>query len=106
LKYSEGAASGTENGEYCTVSVRYKEPDGDESTLLTYPVAESAYRQVMSDNMRFASAVAAFGLVLRDSEYKGTATKDTVLGMVTENDTANDQYKQEFVELVQAAQIQ
>lgn len=105
LKYSEGAASGTENGEYCTVSVRYKEPDGDESTLLTYPVAESAYRQVMSDNMRFASAVAAFGLVLRDSEYKGTATKDTVLGMVTENDTANDQYKQEFVELVKAAQI-
>lgn len=105
LKYSDTEASGTENGEYCTVSVRYKEPDGDESILLTYPVAETAYRQVMSDNMRFASAVSAFGLILRGSEYKGTATKDTVLGMVTENDTANDQYKQEFVELVQAAQI-
>ncbi|MBP0968146.1 MAG: von Willebrand factor type A domain-containing protein, partial [Oscillospiraceae bacterium] len=105
LKYSEGGTTGTENGEYCTVSVRYKEPDGDESRLLSYPVAETAYTQAMSDNMRFASAVAAFGLVLRDSEYKGSASRDMVLGMITENDTANDQYKQEFAELVSAVKL-
>ena len=103
LKYGDGETAGTENGEYCTVSVRYKEPDGDESRLLSYPVAEAAYTQNMSGDMRFASAVAAFGLVVRDSQYKGTASKEMVLRMA--NETANDQYKQEFVELVSEARL-
>ena len=105
LKYSENQNSGTENGEYCTVSVRYKEPDGDESKLLSYPVTADAYTQNMKDDMRFASAVAAFGLILRDSEFKGTASKEMVLGMITENDTANDPYKAEFTELVEKASM-
>ena len=105
LKYIEGTASGTENGEYCTVSVRYKEPDGDESQLLTYPVAETAYRQVMSDNMRFASAVAAFGLVLRDSEFKGIADKGLVHDLLSDASVLNDPYKQEFAELVAQAKF-
>ena len=105
LKYSDTENSGTENGEYCTVSVRYKEPDEDESKLLTYPVAESAYTGQMSGNLRFASAVAAFGMVVRDSQFKGTANRELVLNLVSENDTANDQYKQEFVELVQMADL-
>ena len=106
LKYSEGAAAGTENGEYCTVSVRYKEPDGDESKLLTYPVSADAYTQEMSGDMRFASAVAAFGLVLRDSEFKGTASRAGVLNLIDAEGTLNDAYKQEFAELVRTAEIQ
>ena len=42
---------------------------------------------------------------IRDSAYKGTASKEMVLGMITENDTANDPYKAEFTELVEKASM-
>ncbi len=98
LKYSE--TSGEENGEMLTVSIRYKEPDGDTSKLLEYPVAESAYSSVMSENLAFASAVAQFGLVLRDSEYKGTATYASIISQLSGFDFSSDSYKAEFLSLV------
>lgn len=100
LKYNE--AAGAENGEMLTVAVRYKEPDGNESKLLEYPFASDAYNAVMSDNIRFASAVAQFGMVLRNSEYKGTATCEAILSQLDGCDFSEDEYKSEFVELVQA----
>lgn len=99
LKYSE--TSGEENGEMLTVSIRYKEPDGDTSKLLEYPVAESVYSATMSENLAFASAVAQFGLVLRDSEYKGTATYDSILSSLESYDFGADSYKTEFISLVE-----
>lgn len=99
LKYSE--TSGEENGEMLTVSIRYKEPDGDTSKLLEYPVAESVYSAIMSENLAFASAVAQFGLVLRDSEYKGTATYDSILSSLESYDFGVDSYKTEFISLVE-----
>ncbi len=102
LKYSDAAALGTENGELLTVSVRYKEPDGDESKLLSYPVTDSAYSSSMSDDMAFASAVAEFGMLLRDSQYKGTADKDSVLSLISGRDIAYDEYKAEFAQLVKS----
>ncbi len=98
LKYSE--TSGEENGEMLTVSIRYKEPDGNTSKLLEYPVAESAYSSSMSANLTFASAVVQFGLVLRDSEYKGTATYDSILSSLENYDYSSDSYKAEFISLV------
>ncbi len=99
LKYSEN--NGVENGEMLTVAIRYKEPDGDTSKLLEYPVASDAYSAVMSENLGFASAVAQFGLVLRESEYKGTATCDSVLIQLDACDLSEDGYKSEFRELVE-----
>ncbi len=100
LKYGEN--TGVENGEMVNISIRYKEPDGDESKLLTFPVTEDRYSPEMSDDLTFAAAVAQFGLVLRDSEYKGTAACENVLGMLSECDNIKgDEYKEEFVELVQ-----
>ena len=99
LKYSETA--GEENGEWLTVSIRYKEPDGDTSKLLEYPVTENAYSDSMSENLTFASAVAQFGLVLRDSEYKGTATYDSILSILENYDFESDSYKSEFISLVE-----
>lgn len=103
LKYSEGER-GTENGEFCTVSVRYKAPDGDVSRLLSYPVTQAAAHTEMSDDLRFASAVAAFGLTLRDSAYKGSADKALVQSLLRESDNA-DSYRAEFAELVQEARL-
>lgn len=103
LKYGEN--TGVENGEMVTVSVRYKEPDGDESKLLTFPVSVDSYSPEMSDDLIFAAAVAQFGLVFRDSEYKGTATYDSILNTLEDNynSYSSDEYKVEFIELVRNA---
>ncbi|HAG12695.1 MAG TPA: VWA domain-containing protein [Ruminococcus sp.] len=105
LKYSDEAAQGSENGEYLTVSVRYKKPDENESNLLAYPVTEDAYAAEMSNDMRFAAAVAEFGMLLRDSSYKGNATKQTVLDLLSGCDLQDDVYKTEFVDLVKESRI-
>lgn len=103
LKYSEEQSAGMENGEYCTVSVRYKEPDGDESKLLSYPVTGDAYTAEISGDLRFASAVAAFGMLLRGSEYKGTADRDMVLALAADAAASGDPFKAEFTEIVKKA---
>lgn len=104
LKYESTEAAGIENGELLTVALRYKEPDGNESKLLEYPVEETAYTAQMSDNIAFAAAVAEFGMVLRESEYKGTSSCESVLELLSECDYANDPYKTEFMELVEEMQ--
>ena len=105
LKYQE-TAQGEDNGEYLTVSIRYKEPDGDTSKLLEYPVTEAAYSGTMSENMTFAAGVAEFGLVLRNSEYKGTATCQSILTMLADYDYSYDEYKDEFIYLVKTMKRQ
>jgi len=65
--------------ELLTLKLRYKEPDSENSKLLTYTVSDSrADVTAASDNLRFASAVAEFGMLLRDSKNKGDATYDEV----------------------------
>ena len=71
--------SGVESDEWLTVQLRYKEPDGTTSRLLTHPVRVRRPAAEPTGDFRFAAAVAAFGLVLRESEYRGTATLDQVL---------------------------
>ena len=105
LKYTDPSSLGEQNSELLTISVRYKAPDGDESRLLSYPVTEEAYTYGMSGDMRFAAAVAEFGLLLRDSEYKGTADKRSLQELLRECDTAGDEYKEEFGELVRKSRI-
>lgn len=102
LKYADDNA-GSQNGEYCTVSVRYKKPDENKSKLLAYPVTEAHISQNMSDDFRFASAVAAFGMLLRDSSYLGNANRELVLNLAASE--AADPYQAEFVELVEMANL-
>ena len=67
------------SGELATINIRYKEPDGDKSSLVSYVVNTDSYSSEMSADMSAASAVAAYGMILKDSEYKG----DADLNMVT-----------------------
>ena len=61
--------------EVLTVKIRYKRPDESESRLLARTLTRpSAAGHGPSDAFRFASAVAEFGLLLRDSPYKGGAS--------------------------------
>ena len=55
----------------------------------------------VSEDFRFTSAVAEFGMILRDSEYKGTSTFDSVLELAA--NSGNSSEKREFVALVEKA---
>lgn len=86
--------------EWLTVSVRYKEPDGDESRLLTYPVGETSCYEEMTEDFRFAAAVAEFGMIVRDSQYKGDSSFESVLELLEDVNLKEDEYKEEFYYLV------
>ncbi|MFL6229084.1 MAG: vWA domain-containing protein [Pyrinomonadaceae bacterium] len=107
LKYQKTPApSGhAASREMLTLKVRYKEPQGDESKLLSVSVADAggSVREA-SDNFKFASAVAAFGMLLRDSKFKGAANYETVAALARSSVGADPQgYRQEFVRLVETA---
>jgi len=103
LKYQSGNSDTSNrefNKELLTINIRYKEPDGNKSKLLSVSVMDKAYTRVMPKNLAFASSVAAFGMILRDSEFKGNASLNMVLELLKEYDYSNDEYKDEFVSLV------
>lgn len=101
LKYQQpGISTST---EWATVSIRYKQPDANDSVLSSYPVESSVYTPSMSDNMKLAAAISEFGMLLRDSEYSGTASFDTVADILRSlPDIEEDTYKAELLELATA----
>ena len=100
LEFQNEETAGIENGKWMTLKIRYKEPEGEESKLCTYPIDESSYMETPSEDFYFAAAVAEFGLLLRDSEYKGKASFDNVESLLKKVDTSEDEYKDEFSYLV------
>ena len=96
-----GAAAAA--GDLLTVKLRYKAPEGDTSRLLEVRVAEGAGGD--SEDARFAAAVAAFGMLLRGSEYKGEASFGQVLELARAG-RGQDQggTRAEFIRLVETAQ--
>ena len=101
LKYqAESGNVGVENGEWLNLKIRYKAPDSDESRLCSYPVTEDAYMGQPGEDFYFAAAVAEFGLLVRDSEYKKDASFENVRELLKLVDTESDEYKDEFVYLV------
>ena len=89
-------------GELLYVKVRYKDPDGTRSRLLEQAVADRT--RAPSTDFRFASAVAGFGMLLRDSEHAGAFTLDDIVSLA-EGSRGDDQrgYRGEFIRLVEAA---
>ena len=88
--------------ELMTVKVRYKQPDGERSTLVTVPVA--GRDTASARNLSFAAAVAEFGMLLRESPYKSDATWVDAARLAREyrgEDT--DGYRAEFVRLIDLA---
>ncbi len=92
-----------DRSEWMTVKLRHKAPDSDQRRLLS--VAVSGVSGSPSANLRFASAVAAFGMLLRSSEHRGSAGYAEVLSLA-EGARGQDRegYRAEFVGLVRAAE--
>jgi Ca-activated chloride channel family protein len=80
LKYQKAGADApaAKSGEWLTVRMRYKQPDSDQAKELAVEMPENGLRGQTTADFRFASAVAAFGMLLRDSEFKGEATFEKV----------------------------
>jgi Ca-activated chloride channel family protein len=104
LKYQDNSltAAADDSGELMTVKLRYKAPDGDTSKLIERPVAVPTGDAVIGgNNFYFSAAVAAFGMILRDSKYKGTATLDQVMALARDAQGADSEgYRAEFIRLV------
>jgi Ca-activated chloride channel homolog len=106
LKYSRTEPVETRfNDELMTVKLRYKEPNADESKLLTMGLLDRNNSiENASDNLRFASAVAQFGLILRDSRYKGNSNFTRARNLANSSlgsDLKN--YRNDFLNLIDKA---
>ena len=87
--------------ELLAVNIRYKEPDASESKLLTYPVTKDMVKEEMDADTSFAAGVAEFGMLLRNSEYKGTASYDEIYNRLKNlPGVTDDEFKAEFLFLV------
>ncbi len=111
LKYQQNPpqpklSDAARNGELCTVKLRYKEPDGDDSKLITCAVRDDeSCIEKKSGDFKFASAVAAFGMLLSDSPYKGKADFDKVIEWAQAGKGGDEYgYRTEFINLVRNAQ--
>jgi Ca-activated chloride channel family protein len=92
--------------ELLNLKLRYKQPDGDKSRLIEQPVkdADREFAQAGAD-LKFAAAVAGYGMLLRDSPHKGDLTWDKVLRLA-EQGLGDDKegYRAEFIDLARTAQ--
>lgn len=103
LKYqSNNDAVVSNSEELLTVKFRYKEPDGTKSKLITQVVENEVGRS--GENLNWSMAVAGFGMLLRDSDFKGDLTYTSVLSLAKSAKGADEfGYRREFIELVDLA---
>ncbi len=104
LRYQrrESQSTSAAGPELLFVKVRYKQPDGDQSRLLSQPVLAGA-DQKPSVDFQFQAAVAEFGLLLRNSDFRGKADLGHVIAAAREARGRDaDGYRAEFVKLAEA----
>ncbi len=96
-----------DSDEALTLKLRYKQPEGDTSTLMEVPVVDDGKSFVQCDrDFQFAAAVAGFGMLLRNSPHRGNVTFEDVQAIASESAKGDDfGYRTEFVELVKQARV-
>lgn len=108
LKYTKVEEAGTNySNELATIKFRYKKPDGDKSIELVQVIEnKSVALEKASDDFKFSSSVAWFGLKLRDSKLISDKSSDAILKLAKQG-LSNDPegYKAEFIRLIEAAKF-
>jgi len=107
LKYQQHAspATGRRNAELATVKFRYKEPEGEKSKL-QQKVVGTAVTELnnVSEDLRFATAVAELGLLLRDSDFKQKADFDQLIVRAKASKGKDEEgYRAEFIRMAENA---
>jgi len=104
LKYQEASKpnAAAKSDELMTVKLRFKQPDGDTSRLISVAVRDRVGE--LTPNLGFAAAVAEFGMLLRRSEFKGQSTWSTAQDLARRyRGDDPDGYRAEFVRLIDLA---
>ena len=107
LKYQKNTPiqPGEYKDEIMTVKLRYKEPKGSKSKLITHIIKGGDYDQP-SNEFQFASSVAEFAMLLRGSKFKGTANYESILKRAIGSKGGDEfGYRAEFIKLVKTASI-
>lgn len=105
LKYrQQKAVAGNYDNEFATIRFRYKQPDGEKSKEIAHIIDNTITDwNKASDNTKFATSVAMFGMILKNSQYKGVTSYDDVINMATaDKGTDKNGLRAEFVGLVEA----
>jgi Ca-activated chloride channel homolog len=106
LRYQQNTEefSGNTSDELMLIKLRYKQPTGDTSELISQPLLDQEISlENTSNNFKFAAAVAEFGMILRESKYQGSANFEQVVNLARQSqgeDAAGD--RAEFIRLVAA----
>jgi Ca-activated chloride channel homolog len=104
LRYQHSVIEGGRGDELLHVAMRYKAPDGERSMLVTQSVRASRSRRGASESMRFASAVAGFGMLLRHSPYAGSLGWSDVITIARgARGDDEDGYRADFIRLAEIA---
>ncbi|MEM1323454.1 MAG: von Willebrand factor type A domain-containing protein [Bacteroidota bacterium] len=89
--------------ELMTIKLRYKRPDGQKSQLMEKPVLDTKDgERATSDNFRFSAAVAQFGMLLRDSAFKGESNYVAAAQLARSAKGADPNgYRSELIQLIE-----
>lgn len=104
LKYQQPSATSAAArlDETMTVKLRYKQPEASESSLLS---VSAPTKTAMTPELGFAAAVAEFGMLLRDSEFKGSSSYADARALATKFKGADPHgHRAEFIRLIDAAE--
>ena len=95
------------SNDWLQIKVRYKQPQSNDSSLMTTRVPDvSATSTLSSENFRFAAAVAEYGMLLRNSEFKGQSSYLQALTLARGARGVDEQgYRAEFIKLLEVSQI-
>jgi Ca-activated chloride channel family protein len=106
LKYQKTdlAKAAQSSDELMTVKFRYKKPDGEVSKLIVHPMKDKQISlSNTSDNFRWSAAVAAFGMLLRESEYANHYSYEKVVQLAQSARGKDEEgYRVEFINMVKS----
>lgn len=108
LKYQQVAAHpASESNEVMTIKFRYKEPKESTSQLISHIVLDKRTPfSAATENCKFSCAVAEFGMLLRDSKFKGDSDFKRIIAMAKEAKGKDEEgYRAEFIRLVEMAEL-
>ncbi|WP_299486701.1 VWA domain-containing protein [Acaryochloris sp. IP29b_bin.137] len=105
LKFQKPTASNN-SSDLMNLKLRYKPPTGNKSQLISTAIADGNRSiQSATDNLKFSAAVAMYGMILRNSDYKGEATFTQVLALAEQAKGKDPQgYRTAFMQLVERSQ--
>ena len=106
LKYQtpKVTSEASQTDELMTIKFRYKKPDANESKLIVHPLIDSnTDLSNTSENFRWSASVAAFGMLLRDSEYiKHFSYEEVITLAQTAKGEDEEGYRSEFIKMAKS----